>query len=387
MIKKKIALFTTTRAEFGAFVPLIRAIEKSDNLEYVLFVGGSHIGKEFGQTIEEIRKENIKIARVFDFLLNENTPASLLKSCGICSMELSHLFQHHEFDIVCLAGDRYELIPIALASILFRKPIAHLYGGEITEGIIDEQIRHMLTKSAHLHFASCHLYAENVIKMGEESWRVHNVGELVIDNIKRVPVVSKDEVLQQVGIDPSQNLALLTYHPDTVQNAFESVNNFKKVIESLKFYQGQILITAPGAEVGSTEILKYIEGLVRTDSQFKFIHSLGIVRYYSLLPFCDFMIGNSSSGMLEAPFFKVPTINVGNRQKGRLLHKSVVNVSCEIDEIKSAINKVTSPEFKNEIKAMEFMLGDGHAADKIVKVLSTVDFDLKLLTKSLKFER
>lgn len=378
---KTIALFTTTRAEFGAFIPLIKAINKSNKVNYSLFVGGAHLAQEYGHTYDEVKKEGFCVTQTFDYLLNENSMSSISKSCGINMIEMASIFELFPFDIVCLAGDRYELLPITLTAILFRKPIVHLYGGEITEGVIDDQVRNMLTKAAHLHFTSCREYATNLQKMGEESWRIHSVGELVIDNVKSVPQLSKKQIFEDVGIDPDRKTVVLTYHPATLEQKLEITKQFECIINALKKFDYQVVITAPNAEIGSDDLLNYIHAIVDNEPDFSFVYSLGIIRYYSLLPFCRFMIGNSSSGLLEAPFFKVPTVNIGPRQAGRLSHDSVINCECSESGIEDAIQKAEENDFQTMVSEMEFKLGDGFAAEKIVAILEKIKINSRLLTK------
>jgi len=384
-VTKTIGIFTTTRAEFGAYIPLIQAIDKVDELDYLLFVGGAHLSNEYGNTIDEIKNAGVKVTKIFDYLLNENTTHSIVKSCGQGLTKLASIFEDHKFDLTCFAGDRYELIPIALSSILYGKPIIHLYGGEVTEGVIDDQIRHMLTKSAHIHFSSCELYAENIKKMGEEDWRVHSVGELVIDNVKNIPKLEKNKLFSEIGIKPNKQIVLLTYHPESLKSNSSPVSQLECIVKVLKSYDCQVVLTAPNVEVGSNELLEYINKLVKVDGKFIFIPSLGIMKYYNLLPYCKFLIGNSSSGLLEAPYFRIPAINVGNRQKGRILHQSVINTECDENKISAAIKKIDDKIFKKLVQSMEFKFGNGNTAKQIVSVLTNLELGKKLLVKKLDF--
>ena len=383
---KTIGIFTTTRAEFGAYIPLIQAINKVEELDYFLFVGGTHVVREYGNTIDEIKNAGVKVTEIFDYLLSESTTHSIVKSCGQSLTKLASIFEHHKFDMTCFAGDRYELIPIALSSILYGKPIIHLYGGEVTEGVIDDQIRHMLTKSAHIHFSSCDLYAANIKKMGEENWRVHTAGELVIDNVKNVPKINKDKLFSDIGIDPNNQTVLLTYHPESLRPNPSPSEQLDCIMRALKNYDYQVVITAPNVEVGSDELLSHINKLVKDEDKFTFVPSLGVMKYYNLLPHCKFLIGNSSSGLLEAPYFKIPTINVGDRQKGRILHQSIINCECDENKIVAAIKKAGDKIFKKKIQGMKFKLGDGNAAKQIISVLTSIELGQKLLVKKMDFQ-
>ena len=210
---KKIAIFTTTRAEFGILKPLISELNNDELTKVLLFVGGTHLIKEHGNTINEIETNNFKISKTFDYLLNEDSPYSLVKSLGIETFELANIFNDFYFDAVCVLGDRYELLPIVQSAILFRKPIIHLHGGERTEGAIDEQIRHMITKAAHLHFAACDDYSQNIIKLGEESFRVHNTGALAVDNMSLQNRKTKKQLSSELKINTEKRTVLMTNHP------------------------------------------------------------------------------------------------------------------------------------------------------------------------------
>lgn len=384
-MKKTIGIFTTTRAESGAFIPLINAIKKSKTLDYKLFVGGAHLAFEFGKTIEEIKSKGAKITDTFDYLLNEDSSFSLMKGCGISSIELAHVFKNHQFDLVCIAGDRFELVPIALSAILFKKPIIHFYGGEKTEGVIDEQVRHMLTKCSHLHFTASEEYSQNVIKMGEPAWRVFTAGELVIDQIVENEKLSHVEILKNLNLNPKKKTLLFTYHPVTLEFNLSPLDQIKNIFMCLKKFDFQVIITAPNSEVDREKVIEYIEKEVKKNKNYVYIQSLGTKRYYSLLPYCYAVIGNSSSGIIEAPFFKVPTINIGDRQKGRLRHESVIDTKYTVESITNAIHHLTDKSFQKKIIKMKFKLGNGHAADQIVKVLEKIKVDEKLMQKCLTF--
>lgn len=386
MTKKIIALFTTTRAEFGAFKPLIEAIEKSTKLDYLLFVGGAHLLDEYGKTINEIKAQGYKISSEFDFLEGASSSFDLVNSMGRETRELARIFRDFSFDLTCLAGDRYELIPIALTSTLFKKPILHLYGGEITEGVIDEQIRHMLTKVSHLHFTSCNLHSENVKKMGEESWRVYTVGELVVDNMAQINKIPKEKLYSDFSLDINKGVVLLTYHPVAADSEISGTEQLKKLFEALAFFDVQVMVTAPNVEVGSGEILSLLKKYIDKNKNYHFCESLGFLRYYSFLSIADCVIGNSSSGLLEAPFYRVPALNIGSRQQGRIRHKSVIDVDCEIEDIKRGLSLALDPVFKSNLDQMVFELGDGNAAQKMVQILEKIEINEKFFRKKLVFK-
>lgn len=386
MTKKIIALFTTTRAEFGAFVPLIEAIKKSDKLDYLLFVGGAHLLEEYGKTINEIKAQGYKISSEFDFLKGNSSSFDLVNSMGKETHELASIFKDYFFDLTCLAGDRYELIPIALAATLYKKPILHLYGGEITEGVIDEQIRHMLTKASHLHFTSCDLHSENVKKMGEESWRVFTAGELVIDKMAQVEKIPVEKLFGDFNLDPNKPTLLLTYHPVTIDKQVSGEVQIRNIFEALSSFDVQVMVTAPNVEVGSDIILAIIKKYVEENKNYRFCESLGVLRYYNFLSHTKCVLGNSSSGILEAPFFKIPTVNVGHRQQGRIRHESVIDVDYSVEEVTKGIKLALDPDFLKSLSNMKFKLGDGKAAEKMVKILESLEINDSILHKKLIFK-
>jgi UDP-hydrolysing UDP-N-acetyl-D-glucosamine 2-epimerase len=381
---RRIGIFTTTRAEFGIFSSLLRETERDKNIEYLLFVGGSHLLSEYGNTIDEIKNE-FRITDTFDFFLNEDSSYSLTRSLGIETFELANLFRNYDFDFCCILGDRFELLPIVNTAIVFKKPIIHIHGGEKSEGAIDEQIRHMITKAAHIHFASCEEYAENIRKMGEQEWRIFNVGALGIDNIihnKRIP---KNELFKQLKLDENKKTILLTYHPVTLEFKISPLDQIKNIFNALGRFDFQIVVTTSNVEADRDIIMLYVKEQISKNKDIHYIASLGVIKYYSLIPYCEFVIGNSSSGIVEVPFFHKPTINIGDRQKGRLRHPSIIDTEYSEESIISGINKALSKDFQESIKNMGYKFGDGHAAERIVKILKDIKIDEKLMRKKLDF--
>ena len=382
----KIAFFTTTRAEFGVLYPLIKEIDNTSIIENLLFVGGTHLLKEHGDTIEEIKEQNIAINDTFDYISQGTNPYEILHSLAKETSELAKLFEKHEFDAVCVLGDRYELIPIIEAAILYRKYIIHIHGGEKSEGAIDEQIRHMITKAAHIHFSACDEYAKNIRKMGESAWRVFNTGALAVDNMLQIPKIPKQELFNELRLDPEKELVLMTYHPVTLEKELSPVDQMKNVFKALESFNSQVLITAPNMDVNRGEILNEIKLQVKNNSNYHFIESLGSLRYLNLIKHCKFVIGNSSSGIVEVPFFKIPTINIGNRQKGRIRHSSVIDTDYSTESIQKGIKKALNKNFLLSLQEMKYKFGNGNTAKKIVDILESITFDKKLLQKQLDFE-
>ena len=380
----KIAVFTTSRAEFGILSSLLREIRKEDEIDYYLFVGGSHLVIELGKTINEI-KDEFEITDTFDFFFNEDSPYSLSKSLGIEQIELANIFRKYDFDAICVLGDRFELLPIVNTAIIFKKPIIHIHGGETTQGAIDEQVRHMITKAAHVHFVSCDEYKENIRKMGEPESRVFNVGALSVDNIVNNKVIIKSKLFNELKLDKSKNNILLTYHPVTLEYKLEPLTQIKNVFKALDKFNFQVVITAPNNEIDRNIIMGYIENIVNSKRDYHFVESLGINRYLSLIPHCEFVIGNSSSGINEVPFFRIPTVNIGDRQKGRIRHKSVIDVDYSINSIVKGIKIAIEPNFRKRLKKMKYKFGDGHAAERILKILKDIKINEQFMRKESEF--
>ncbi|MCD4819046.1 MAG: UDP-N-acetylglucosamine 2-epimerase [Candidatus Cloacimonetes bacterium] len=379
---KKIAIFSTSRADFGLFEALLRECERV-KYSYYLFLGGMHTKEEFGKSINDAKK--FEITETFDFLLNEDTSKSKSKSLGIESFALSEIFSKYSFDFVLILGDRFELLPIVNTAIIFKKTIVHLHGGEITEGAIDEQIRHMITKSAHLHFTACEDYSNNIKKMGEENWRVHNVGALGLDNILNVSKIKKEELFKELSLDSNQSVSLCTYHPVTLEYKLSPEKQVQNLFKALENYSGQIVLTAPNIDPSYSTLLKSIKKEIEKNKNISYHKHLGIKKYLSLIKYCDFVIGNSSSGILEVPYFKIPTINIGDRQKGRIRHKSIIDTDYSVESIKIEIGKALDSKFRSSLENMKYKFGDGHAAERIINVLKNTEIYEKLMRKKLNF--
>lgn len=382
---KTIGIFTTTRAEFGLYIPLIKEIEKSNILNYKLFVGGTHLEKNHGNTINEIKNTGFIITATFKFLSDKSDSNALLKSLSIETNELARIFGTYEFDTVCVLGDRYELIPIIQAAQLYNKTVIHIHGGEQTEGAIDEQIRHMISKAAHIHFPACDEYAQNIRKLGEASWRICISGALAVDNMKSIERKSKNEIFEFLGLKFELPVALMTFHPETVKSNISIDKQVNNIFEVLSDYNIQLVITSPNADTDRDIIHEIISDEINKNFDYHYFNSLGMINYHSLLPHCSFVIGNSSSGIIEVPFYNIPTINIGDRQKGRIRHKSILDTDYSIISIKAAIAKAMEPKFRSSLKNMKYEFGEGNAAKKMVDFLVNLPRVKNLLQKTLDF--
>ena len=277
---------------------------------------------------------------------------------------------------------RYELLSIVTTAILFKKPIIHISGGEKTEGAIDEQIRHMITKSAHIHFVSCNEYKMNIKKLGEPDWRIFNTGDIAVDNMANIKRLSKKKLFNNLKLKDKKTV-LCTYHPVTLEFKLSPIKQIENLITALKHTDIQIVFTAPNMDADREKLLDYLLTAIKKEENFHYIESLGVLNYHSLITLCEFVIGNSSSGIVEVSFFKIPTVNVGDRQKGRVRHKSVIDVDYSVEEISKGIEKAMSKEFKAELIDMEYKFGDGKAAEKMVEIIKNIKIDEKLMRKNL----
>ena len=384
-MKRKIAIFTTTRAEFGIFCPLIELMSEDEQLEPLLFVGGTHLVSAFGSTINEITDQGFKIKDTFDYVLKEDDCFSISRSLGTACCELAHIFKKYEFDFVCVLGDRFELLSIISNAIIFRKPIIHISGGERTAGVIDDQVRHMISKAAHLHFVSCDEYADNLFKMGEPEERIHNTGALNVDNMKRSNKISKLQLFKELNLDVYRPTVLMCYHPVTLEFSISLDRQLENLFDALESFNLQVVITAPNVETDRNKIVSFLKKKVALNRNIHYFNSLGFKRYHSLIACCEFVIGNSSSGISEVPFFKIPTVNIGDRQKGRKRHESVIDTDYSTESIKSGIEKALSEEYKTSLHNMEYKFGDGHAAEKMICAIKNIEITKEFLQKKLNF--
>jgi len=384
-----IFIFTSTRADYGLQRWIIKEMQRNNKFNTYLVVGGTHLSEEYGNTIEEILKDDIKNIIKFPFLNTSLDAFSLISSIGNGLIEISQIFNTYKPDFIFLLGDRYELFIMAIAALLYQVPIIHLHGGENTTAVIDEQVRHAITKMAHIHMPSTELYAENISKMGEEDWRIHIVGAPGLENIKRLELYKKEEILKLTGIDVNEITIMCTYHPVTLEGEDSVRWQIKNLLEALSKFDLQIVFTRPNAEVGSDEIVNMIKKFVDNNPKTYFFDSLGSKLYLSFLKHAKAVVGNSSSGIIETPSFSIPTVNIGNRQEGRLRPESVIQIGYSVSEIYKGIEKALyDTGFLTKIKTIKNPYGDGNASKYVIKAMKEILKipKEKLLKKRLNFE-
>ena len=384
-----IFIFTSTRADYGLQRWIIKEMQKNNKINTYVVVGGTHLSEEYGNTIEEIVKDNIENIIEVPFLNTSLDASSLTSSIGNGLIQITQIFNTYKPDFIVLLGDRYELFIMAIAALLYQVPIIHLHGGENTTGVIDEQVRHAITKMAHIHMPSTELYAENISKMGEEDWRIHIIGAPGLENIKRLELYKKEEISKLTGIDINKNTIICTYHPVTLEGEDSVKWQIKNLLEALSKFDLQIVFTRPNAEVGSDEIVNMIKKFVDNNPKAYFFDSLGSKLYLSFLKYAKAVVGNSSSGIIEASSFSIPTVNIGNRQKGRLQPDSIIQTGYSVNEICKGIEKALYDiEFLTKIKNIKNPYGDGQTSKYIIKAMKEILKipKEKLLKKRLNFE-
>lgn len=387
MSTRKICVVTGSRAEYGLLYWLIKEIEVDQDLELQLIVTGMHLSSEFGYTYKEIKKD-FKIDKKINMHLSSDTSIGISRSMGIAQTSFAETYSKLKPDIIVILGDRYEIFSAASAAMIARIPIAHIHGGEATEGSIDEAIRHSITKMSHLHFTAAEEYKNRVIQLGENPTRVFNVGGMGIENIKRLKLLNKNEFEKSINFKLNKKNILITFHPVTLEKNI-SKNQFQELLDAIdELVDTNIIFTKANSDIDGKIINQMIDEYVNKNiyKSREFI-SLGQLRYLSALQYVDAIVGNSSSGLTEAPSYKIGTINIGDRQRGRIKADSIINCLPDKESVKSAFKTLYSKKFQSVLKNSKNPYGDSCASQKIVKVLKTVSLDniLKKFFFNLKF--
>jgi UDP-hydrolysing UDP-N-acetyl-D-glucosamine 2-epimerase len=372
--KRQVAVFTGTRAEYGLLYWVLREIADHPDLELLLMVGGAHLSPEFGRTVQAIENDGFSIAEEVESLLSSDSPDAIAKTMALGLIGASDALKRHRPDLLLLLGDRYEIMPWAQASLLHRIPVAHAHGGELTEGAIDDAIRHAVTKMAHLHFTAAEEFRQRVIQLGEAPERVVKVGALGLDQLERSPVVSREELEGFLGLPLKTPVLVCTYHPETLSET-PPEESMKRVLDALATIPAAtIIFTYPNADTGGRSLIPLIEDFVAARaSRAVAVKSLGSARYLSLLRLADAVVGNSSSGLIEAPAVGVPTVNIGGRQDGRPRASSVYDVEEDSTRIAETIVAAIDPEAQRASAVSDHPYGSPGAAGRIVNTLASID--------------
>ena len=338
MTKKKICIITGSRAEYGLLKGLMKSIEADSELVLQLICTNMHLSPEFGLTYREIETDGFIINKKIEILLSSDTAAGTAKSMGIAAIGFADAFVELKPDILLILGDRYEILTAASVALVFKIPIAHIHGGEITEGAYDNSIRHAVTKMSHLHFTATEEYRNRVIQLGEDQKRVFNVGALGVENISKMKLMKLKKLEDSIGFKLRSKNIIITFHPTTLEDE-SSKNQINSLLNALNhFPELGLILTYPNSDSDGREIIKLIQEFVKNNSERAIVfESLGQLRYFSTLQFVDAVVGNSSSGVIEVPSFNIPTLNIGNRQLGRIAASSVINCSANYLDIKSKL--------------------------------------------------
>ncbi len=372
---RKICVVTSTRAEYGLLYWLLKEIEADSELELQLIVTGMHLSPEFGLTYKEIEKE-FKIDKKIEILGSSHSKLDICTEIARVYEKFTPAFSELKPDILVLLGDRYEIFGVAGVASIMQIPIAHIHGGETTQGAFDEAFRHSITKMSHIHFAATREYASRIIQLGEEPGRVFNVGGPGIENIKKLNLLNKDEFEKSINFKLTKKNILITFHPVTLENgsAKEQFSELLKAIDELK--DTNFIFTKANSDIDGDVINKMIDEYISKNSQKAVTFaSLGQLRYLSAIKFVDIVLGNSSSGLSEVPSFKKATINIGDRQKGRAKASSVIDVRPVKEEILAAIKKVYSKEFEQVLKDTTNPYDGGNPSKKMLKILKEIKLD------------
>ena len=367
---KRIGIMTGTRAEYGLLKPLMQEINKDNDLELYLIVSGMHLSPEFGMTYQEIEEDGFEINAKVEMLLSSDSPAGISKSIGFGVIGFADEFQRADLDMLILLGDRYEALSAAISAMVMRIPIAHLHGGELTEGAIDEGIRHSITKMSYLHFTSTEQYRNRVIQLGENPERVFYVGALGVENIKKINLMTKEELEKSIHFEIDENTVVVTYHPVTLENntVEEQFLNLLKVLD--RNPKIRMIFTKANADTNGRIVNELIDKYAAQNSERACAFmSLGQKRYLSALKYCRIVIGNSSSGIIEAPSFGKPIINIGDRQKGRICADSVINCGYTQQEIQQAMETALTEEFENKARNCRNPYEKENTAANIISVI------------------
>jgi GDP/UDP-N,N'-diacetylbacillosamine 2-epimerase (hydrolysing) len=374
MIKRKICVVTGTRADYGLFYWLLKEIQADKELELQIIATGMHLSPEFGLTYRIIEQDGFSINEKVDMLLSSDTTVAVTKSMGLAMIGFADALERLKPDIVVILGDRTEAMSAAQSAMVARIPIAHLHGGEVTEGAIDEAMRHSITKMAHLHFVAAEPYRKRVIQLGEDSERVFQYGSLGIENIRRLHLLNRTELETALDLSFGAVNFLVTYHPVTLLQG-DSVQAMSNILSALDtFSQAQIIFTKPNSDSEGRILIEMIEQYAnRNPNRVKVFTSLGQINYLSAIQQCDVVIGNSSSGLIEVPAFKKPTVNIGQRQGGRLKAASVIDCETTRDSIVFAIQQALSEPFKQTLDNVESPYEEGMTSVRIKEKLKHVD--------------
>lgn len=377
---RTLGVVTVGRSDYGLYRPVLRAIQANPDLRLHLIVSGAHLEPQHGLTVREIEGDGFPIAERVRMLLAGDTPETVAMSMGTGVSEFAACYARQRPDILLVLGDRFEMHAAGLAALPFNIPVAHIHGGELTLGAMDDALRHSLTKLSHLHFVSTEDYARRVRQLGEEPWRVTVSGAPGLDNILALPLLDNAAFAQRFGFPLDPAPILVTYHPVTLEHG-SAAAQIEELLAALSQFPHPLIFSMPNADAGSGVILAALHQFIQQRGNACLLDNMGTQGYFSALQSAAAMVGNSSSGVIEAASFRLPVVNIGRRQEGRLHPRNVINCGNARDEIQRATARALSPEFRDSLRDLRSPFGDGHAAERIVSRLASVPLDSTLLVK------
>ena len=370
MRNKKICVITGSRAEYGLLANLLKKLKKNKFFDLQIIVTGMHLSTEFGETYKEIENDGLKINKKIEVVLSSDTAESISKSIGLGFISFSEAYKDLKPHIVIILGDRYELLAPAFSALLNNIPIAHIHGGEVTTGAFDDAIRHSISKMSWLHFCSTEVYKKRLIQLGENPSAVFNVGGLGAENVNKINLIKKEKLEKELNIKLDKNFFLVTFHSTTLEKN-TSKKYFQNLLNALnEFKDFKIIFTLPNSDTDGRVIIKLIKNFQsKHKERVYYFTSLGQTKYFSLIKYCKAVIGNSSSGLLEVPSFKIPTVNIGERQTGRVYAPSVINCLATKKSITLAIKKTFNKKFSSKLKNIKNPYYNGETSKKIINIL------------------
>jgi UDP-hydrolysing UDP-N-acetyl-D-glucosamine 2-epimerase len=383
---RTLGVVTVGRTDWSLWRPILDELRKYSDVQVRLYVTSMHLSPEFGYTVRDIEADGFVVDEKVELLMSSDSPGGVAMAMGLGNLGFAQVFTRSRPDMLLVLGDRFETLSAVTAAMPFTIPVVHLYGGEATEANTDEMTRHAITKLSHLHFTSTRQYADRICRgLGEEPWRVLHVGATSIDEIKRTETLSRESLASRNGLDPAAPFLLSTFHPVTldVEHTDEHVG---ALLDALDRFGMQVMFTYPNADVSGRRILELLKRYQETHPGTALVPSLGRVGYYSALTHAAAMVGNSSSGIVEAASYRLPVVNIGDRQKGRVRGLNVIDVGSGTDEILRGLRMSQAQEFRQSLEDLQNPYGDGEASAKIVRAIRAVRLDKRLLTKVLQYD-
>lgn len=377
---RSIGIVTVGRSDFGIYRPLLRNLCSDPMMKPSLVVAGMHLSPEFGLTVRAIESEGFEIAEQIEMNLSSDSPQGIVKSMGLGMTGFAQIFSRWRPDILVVLGDRFEMYTAALSALPFKIPVAHIHGGELTEGAIDDALRHSITKLSHLHFVSMPEYADRVIQLGEEPWRVTISGAPGLDNLHSLRLLSREELYDRCGLRLEQPFLLVTFHPVTLEEE-QAEWQVEELLAALDQSGLPVVLTSPNADTRARQVASRLRTFARERPSAQFITDLGTVGYFSTMALASGMVGNSSSGIIEAPSFKLPVVNVGTRQAGRIRAANVIDVDHTQTEILRGIRRAVDPQFREALRDLVNPYDSGQASARITARLKEVALDDQLIRK------